>query len=79
MGLNWFIGVFPKWAELSGNSVNSGNLINHWNMNCSLDPVSSMLVSYTGDDKFEPFYCNDKYFVAEFDEVSETFRKNSTE
>ena len=22
----------------------------------------SMMVSYTGDDKFEPFYCNDKYF-----------------
>ena len=34
-------GVFPKW---NGNSVNSGNLINHWNMNWGQfkDPVSHM-------------------------------------
>ena len=28
-----YIGVFPKWVELSVNSVNSGNLKNHWSMN----------------------------------------------
>ena len=33
------IGVFPKW---NGNSVNSGNLLNHWSMNWG--PVSHMCI-----------------------------------
>ena len=37
-------GVFPKWNR---NSVNSGNLINHWSMNWApfKDPVSHMCLT----------------------------------
>ena len=60
---------FLNGAELSLNSVNSGNLINHWTMNWAKykDRLShwhfgSILVSYTRGSRFKPFYCNDKYF-----------------
>ena len=62
-------GVFPKWNRNSLNSANSGNLINHWSMNWAQfkDHVScwhwvSILVSYSRGGRFEPLYCNDKYF-----------------
>ena len=56
---------FLNGAELSLNSGNSGNLIitEAWiglNVSCWLCGI--ILVSYTRGDKFELFYCNDKYF-----------------
>ena len=46
------------------------------------DPVShmcwhcgSILVSYTRGGKFEPFYCNDKYFVTEFSKFNENIQE----
>ena len=73
---------FLNGAELSVNSVNSGNLINHFSMNWAQfkDPVShlclcwccgSILVSHTRRGRFKPFYCNDNYFVTELSEFSE--------
>ena len=66
---NYDNGVFPKLNGNSVNLANSGNQINHWNMNWGscLSHVSSwccgsILVSYTRGGRFEPFYCNDKYF-----------------
>ena len=53
------IGVFPKWAELSLNSENSGNLINHASMNWAQfqDHVflssGSIMVCYTRDSRLE--------------------------
>ena len=66
--------LFLNGAELSFksvDSVNSGNLINHFNINWAQfkDPVShivacwhcgSIVVSYTRGGRFIPF--NDKYF-----------------
>ena len=49
-------GVIPKWNR---NSVNSGNLINHWSMRWQ---CGSIVVFYTRDGRFESFYCNGKYF-----------------
>ena len=39
-------------------------------MNIFYKFYSSILVFYTGDGKFEPFYCNDKYFATEFSKFS---------
>ena len=68
------------------NSANSGNLVNHRSMIWAQFkvPISHMCLTAVAfclwhkrwlGCRFEPFYCNDKYFVTEFTEFSETFRK----
>ena len=75
---------FLNGAELSLNSVNSGNLINYWSMNLAQfkDPVShtwlaggSILVSYTTHTGSSPF--NDKHFLSQ--NSVKTLRKNSND
>ena len=81
-------GVFPKWAEISVNSANSGNLINHRSMNCSQfkDPVSDMCLVGTVAAcwsltqqmaSLSHFTVMMNIFVTEFSEFSEIFRKSS--
>ena len=76
-------GFSPKWNR---NSVNSGNLINHWSMNWAQfkDPVSHMCLAGTVAASWSltqevagwqvralSMYSNDIYFVAEISEFSE--------
>ena len=70
----WGNGVFPKWK---GNLLNSGNLINNWNMNWDQfkDPVSYLclagwvVTSYSLTQEIAgSSNLFDKYFVVEFSE-----------
>ena len=70
-----FIGVFLKWNRNSLNSANSRNLINHWSMNSAVVVSWSLTKRWLGG-RFEPFYCNDKYFCHSLNSVK-TFRENS--
>ena len=67
---------FPTWNINSVNSAKSRNVINHWSKNQGnfKDPVFYMCLAgaaVTRCDRLEPFYCNDKYLVTEFREISE--------
>ena len=58
----------PKWKRNSVNSAKLVNLVRHWRINwsevvvCTCLCFGSILVSCTRSGRFEPFYCNDKYF-----------------
>ena len=62
------IGVSPKWNETFSEFKESNQLLKHKSKGESKGPVfhmrlaGSILVSGTSGGRFEPFYCNDKYF-----------------
>ena len=79
------IGFFPKWNRNSLNSANSGNLINHLNMNWAKikDPVSHMcltgavVASWSLTQEVEVlnlFTVMTNIFVTEFSEFSENIQ-----
>ena len=89
MGISDALQFFLNGAELSQNSVNSGNLTNHRSMNWAQfkDPVSQMCLADTVVASWSltqelvgssPFTTMTNIFVTEFAEFSETFRENST-
>ena len=78
-------GVFTKW---NGNSVNSGNLINHWSMNWVQfkDPLSHMCLAGTVVSSWSltqemtgsnAFTVMSNILVTELSEFNESFRENS--
>ena len=69
--------VYPKWNSNSVNSANSGNLINHWSMNCSqlqLCFAGAVVASQSLKQEMaysNPFTVMTNIFVTEFPEFSE--------
>ena len=90
--LVWLTGVFPKWKRNSVNSANSGNQINHRNMNWAQfkDPVSHMCLAGAVVASWSltprggwvagliPFTVMTNIFVTEFREFIENIQENST-
>ena len=80
-------GVFPNGGELSLNSVNSGNLMNHWSMNWPQfkDPCSYMCLTGAVAASWSPTqevaglsHFSDKYFLSlDLLNSGKTFRKHS--
>ena len=72
-----------EFSEISVNSVNAANLINHWSVYWGQfkDDISHMwlagavVASWSltqGPTGSNPFYCNDKFLVTEFSELNES-------
>ena len=78
---------FPKWAKLSVNSANWGNLLNHWSMNWNQfkDPVSNLclagavVASWSLTQEVagsSPFTVITNILVTNFAKFTETSKKN---